>query len=334
MGESAGACRAPAPELECRSDVTPRYGHRIQSHGVAKPLQLGGSLAGVRLVVAPAQPVPAEAGTGCAYKRREPGSSAGPLPAGGTGRGGHQASGVGGQVVVLRPAHRTGGLDEHRGQAPIADRSALAALIHRRSNQDRGRSHLMHSGSPRFVVTSPCTLIRTLACMGTRRTDDYHARRRERERQRRHQQERAMARQDRAPVRASVTTPPSSSARRAAATACGWCSSPITPRASGPIPKWCSNTCRKRAWEQKRAAAFGRSAVEIVERVVTVPAQQPLPLPRQLAWVDSLRVLAQQLDSGVIYDRHLFAIAGAAQDVLRAAQRRGLGAHPPVVRWE
>jgi hypothetical protein len=65
-----------------------------------------------------------------------------------------------------------------------------------------------------------------------------------------------------------------------------------------------------------------------------VPAQQPLPLPRQLAWVDSLRVLAQQLDSGVIYDRHLFAIAGAAQDVLRAAQRRGLGAHPPVVRWE
>jgi hypothetical protein len=186
----------------------------------------------------------------------------------------------------------------------------------------------MHSGSARFVVTSPCTLIRTLACMGTRRTDDYHARRRERERQRRHQQERALARQDRAPGRESVATPPSGSARRAAATACGWCSSPITPRASGPIPKWCSNTCRKRAWEQKRAAASGRSAVEIVERVVTVPTQQPPPLPRQLAWVELLRALAQQLDSSVVYDRHLLAIAIAAQDVVRAAQRRSVGAPP------
>ena len=92
-----------------------------------------------------------------------------------------------------------------------------------------------------------------------------------------------MAGKDRAPVRKPVTTPANGSARRAAATACGWCSGPITPRASGPIPKWCSNTCRKRAWEQARAAASGRSAVEIVERLVTVPAQQPPPLPRQLA---------------------------------------------------
>jgi hypothetical protein len=46
--------------------------------------------------------------------------------------------------------------------------------------------------------------------------------------------------------------------------------------------------------------------------------------------VDLLRVLAQQLDSGAVYDRHLCAIAGAAQDVIRAAQRRSPGAHPPV----
>jgi hypothetical protein len=56
-----------------------------------------------------------------------------------------------------------------------------------------------------------------------------------------------------------------------------------------------------------------------------VPTQQPSPLPRQLAWVDLLRVLAQQLDSGAVYDRHLLAIAVAAQDVLRAAQRCSLG---------
>ena len=141
-----------------------------------------------------------------------------------------------------------------------------------------------------------------------------------------------MARQHRAPVGEPVTTPSSGSARRAAATACGWCDGPITPRASGPIPKWCSNTCRKRAWEQKRAADSGRSAVEIVERVVTVRTQQSSPIPRQLAWVDLLRMLAQQLDSGAVYDRHRLAITVAAQDVIHAAQRRGLGAHPPVSR--
>jgi len=170
--------------------------------------------------------------------------------------------------------------------------------------------------------------------MGTRRTDDYRARRRERERQRRHQPERAAARQDRAPDPERATTAASGSARRAAATACGWCSGPITPRVSGPIPKWCSNTCRKRAWEQKRAAASGLSAVEIVERVIPVPTQQPPPLPQHLAWVDLLHVLVQQLDSGAVDDRHHLAIAIAAQDVIRAAQRRSPRAHPPVRRWQ
>ncbi|WP_222193295.1 hypothetical protein [Modestobacter italicus] len=63
-----------------------------------------------------------------------------------------------------------------------------------------------------------------------------------------------------------------------------------------------------------------------------MPTQQPPPIPRQLAWVDLLGVLVQQLDSGAVYDRHLLAIAVAAQDVLRAAQRRSLGAHAPVGR--
>jgi hypothetical protein len=60
--------------------------------------------------------------------------------------------------------------------------------------------------------------------------------------------------------------------------------------------------------------------------VVTVPIQQPPPLPRQHAWVDLLRVLSQQLDGGAVYDRHLLGIAAAAQDVLRATQRRSLRA--------
>lgn len=116
---------------------------------------------------------------------------------------------------------------------------------------------------------------------------------------------------------------PNGPARRAAATACGWCSGPITPRASGPIPKWCSATCRKRAWEQARAAASGRSAVEVVERVVNVPARPTAPSkPRQLEWTALLRELAVQLEQGAIYDRHMIALAAAVDDVVQAIRRR------------
>ena len=110
-------------------------------------------------------------------------------------------------------------------------------------------------------------------------SSDYRALQRERERRSRQQQERSIERQpppDRAPAPDSSTA----GARRAAATTCGWCHGLITPRSRGPIPKWCSATCRHRAWEQARAASSGRSVVEIVERVVTVPAAPPAPAPR------------------------------------------------------
>jgi hypothetical protein len=65
--------------------------------------------------------------------------------------------------------------------------------------------------------------------------------------------------------------------------------------------------------------------------VVAVPTQQPPSPPRQLAWVELLRVLAQQLDGGAVYGRHLSAIATAAQDVLRATQRRSPAADPDML---
>ena len=67
-----------------------------------------------------------------------------------------------------------------------------------------------------------------------------------------------------------------------------------------------------------------------------MPTQQSPPLPRQLAWVDMLGVLAQQVDGGAVYDRHLLAIAVAAQQVLNAVQRRLLETRPGtfVSRWE
>jgi hypothetical protein len=127
----------------------------------------------------------------------------------------------------------------------------------------------------------------------------------------------------------------SGAARRAAATTCGWCHGAITPRSRGPIPKWCSATCRHRAWEQSRAAASGRSAIQVVERVVTVPAvaQEPAWRPRQHDWVDLLHELTTQINSGTLYDRHLVAIAAALDDVVRAVlRRRGHSSRPPSPR--
>lgn len=51
---------------------------------------------------------------------------------------------------------------------------------------------------------------------------------------------------------------------------CGWCGTSVQIPARGRIPKWCSSSCRHRAWEQRRAAAAGLAAVEVVDRVVEV----------------------------------------------------------------
>jgi len=39
------------------------------------------------------------------------------------------------------------------------------------------------------------------------------------------------------------------------AVACGWCGTKVAIPPRGRVPKWCSSTCRHRAWEQNRAAA-------------------------------------------------------------------------------
>jgi hypothetical protein len=106
---------------------------------------------------------------------------------------------------------------------------------------------------------------------------------------------------------------------------CGWCGEPIDTKSRGRIPKWCSAACRQRAWEQSRAAASGRAAVQIVERRVEipVPARTPAPSnPRHGDWSELLHQLATQLDSGAIYDRDLPDLTNALNDVLKAYERR------------
>jgi hypothetical protein len=162
--------------------------------------------------------------------------------------------------------------------------------------------------------------------MGTSGTPEYRARRRAREHQRR---------QHIAPTPTGPADADGAGAsaegreRRTAATTCGWCAGPITPRGRGPIPKWCSATCRHRAWEQTRAAASGRTAVQVVERRVEVR----LPLePTRRDWPRLLGELTRQLEDGRVYDRDLPGLSRALQPVLETYRWRARQTGSPDVR--
>lgn len=90
-------------------------------------------------------------------------------------------------------------------------------------------------------------------------------------------------------------------------------------KARGRIPKWCSASCRQRAWEQARAAESGRSAVQVVERQVEVRVPTT---PTRRDWATLLGELVRQLDDGRVYDRDLAALAPALRSVLDAYDRR------------
>jgi hypothetical protein len=159
--------------------------------------------------------------------------------------------------------------------------------------------------------------------MGSQGSSEYRARQRERERRRRQQLERAASKRERTLSDTPAKIGPAAGARRGAATACGWCGGPITLRSRGPIPKWCSATCRHRAWEQNRAVASGRAAVQIVERIVITPAAPTAPrTPRHDDWPGLLRELSRQLDRGLLYDRDMPGVAGALDEAIAAFRRR------------
>ena len=151
--------------------------------------------------------------------------------------------------------------------------------------------------------------------MGTSDSPAYRGRQRERERQRRQQTEQATPRARSDPAATDVHGPE----RRTSATTCGWCGGPITPGSRGPIPKWCSATCRHRAWEQTRAAASGRAAVHVVERQVEVRVPAA---PTRRDWARLLTELTRQLADGRVYDRDLPELAAALGAVLAAYSRR------------
>ncbi len=114
---------------------------------------------------------------------------------------------------------------------------------------------------------------------------------------------------------------------------CSWCGQEVNVPAKGRVPKWCGTSCRHRAWEQHRAAASGRSAVDVVERVVTVQLPAPTPTrptppapapaaPAGGGWAPLLTELARQLDTGRIYSRDLNTILPVFNQALQALNRR------------
>jgi hypothetical protein len=91
----------------------------------------------------------------------------------------------------------------------------------------------------------------------------------------------------------------------------------------GRIPTWCSQTCRQRAWEQKRAAESGLAAVRVAERVVEQPTRGGFDAAalRPGDWPALLQVLAQQLERGRIYKRDLPDLTRALDDLISAYRR-------------
>ncbi len=94
---------------------------------------------------------------------------------------------------------------------------------------------------------------------------------------------------------------------------CGWCGELMVYRGVGRRPKYCSKSCKNRAWEVRSAQrrldrdiAAGTASTEPVREVVSRPPkpEPKAPAPRQAAprapvriadWVKLLAVLEEQL---------------------------------------
>lgn len=51
---------------------------------------------------------------------------------------------------------------------------------------------------------------------------------------------------------------------------CPRCGQPIHPKRTGRPPVWCSQACRRAAYEERRAAAHGAIGLQVVDRVETI----------------------------------------------------------------
>lgn len=83
----------------------------------------------------------------------------------------------------------------------------------------------------------------------------------------------------------------------------------------GRTPKWCSDRCRRRAWEQRRAAESGLAAVDVVVQKVAVEA----PLPRSgTEAAELVEHVAQQAAAGAYSTAELRRIRRATAALMAA----------------
>ena len=116
---------------------------------------------------------------------------------------------------------------------------------------------------------------------------------------------------------------------------CGWCQAEVSVPARGRVPKWCSSSCRHRAWEQRRAADAGLSAVEVVDRVIEVVRVEKVVEERRVQvpvsqtprsareWVEVLNRLEWALQSNRMDPYDLAQIEPPLARVVAAYRARG-----------
>lgn len=101
--------------------------------------------------------------------------------------------------------------------------------------------------------------------------------------------------------------------------ACGWCGQAVPVPSRGRIPKWCSSTCRNKAWQANHVP--GEGPVRVVQQRVEVPGPPAEPRTAE-EWAAMLDVLATRLAQGRIYKRDLPTLVPALTHLLDVAERR------------
>jgi hypothetical protein len=107
---------------------------------------------------------------------------------------------------------------------------------------------------------------------------------------------------------------------------CAWCKRTFPLLSTGRLPKYCGDTCRHSAWENRRALVRQQPVVEVV--IQTVEVERPRFGPELQVrrngpgWVTALRALAEDLDRDRVYDRDLSRLAQQLNQVVRSLERR------------
>lgn len=134
---------------------------------------------------------------------------------------------------------------------------------------------------------------------------------------------------------------PGRSRERLVSIECAHCGTEIAYRGTGRRPRYCSPTCRTRAWEQRRAAEHlgrdqpGPTVVrEVVERTTEVDRPVPTPVAptRGADWaalLDTLRTrLREQPHSVLRHPDDVDELAGALREAYAALTGHDLAASP------